>query len=97
MSKRRQGILKHVGCVGGADHDYCAEVSEFHLLRQELGRRKNHCSAGQNVSDSSPDLFLCASVRNRMCGHVEEEEVLLLGTEDALVDKAFAKTFTHLF
>ena len=31
-----------------------------------------------------------------MCGHVEEKEVLLLGTADALVDEILRQAFTNV-
>jgi len=64
---------------------------------EELRGREDDGAAGAHAPDAFADLVLGAGVDDRMRGHVEEEEVALLGAEDALVHQAFGQAFPHLF
>ena len=50
------------------------------------------------MADSYPldELVLDGSVRDRVRGHVEEQEVLLLGGEDALLGQVLGQPLPHV-
>ncbi|KAI6751382.1 hypothetical protein HG531_006078 [Fusarium graminearum] len=80
MAKGCKGILEDISSVGGANHGNGAHITKL----ERLG------------ADAAADLLLGTTVGDGMGGHVEEEEIALLGTEDALVDKALCESFSDL-
>jgi hypothetical protein len=96
VPQRRQGVLEDVGGVGSADHGQGAQVAELKVLREELAVGQDDGALRQDVADAPPDLLLGATVGDGVGGHVEEEEVALLGAEDALVDEALGEAFADL-
>ena len=97
MAQGTERVLEHVGSVGGAHHGDGPHVAELEIIREELRRAQDDGALGKHVADASAQIFLGAAVSDRVGGHVEEEEVSLLGAENALVDEAFAEPFADLF
>lgn len=86
VAEGAKGVLEHVGSVGGAHHGKSADVAEFEVLGQELGCGEDDSTLGQNIADAAANLLLGAPVGDGVGCHVEQQEVALLGAEDALVD-----------
>lgn len=96
VTEGAEGVLEDVGGVGGADHGDGAHVAEFEVLGQPLRALQDDGALGQNVPNAPPDLLLGAAVRHGVRGHVEEQEVALLGPQDALIDQPLAQPLAHL-
>lgn len=96
VAEGAEGILEDVGGVGGADHRHGADVAELEVLGQPLRSLQDDSALRQHVAHPPPDLLLGAPVRHGVRRHVEQQEVALLGPEDALVDQALAQPLAHL-
>ena len=96
VAKGCKGILEDVSSVGGANHGDSAHITEFERFGQELAAVEDDGSLGEDVADAAADLLLGTAIGDRVGGHVEEEEIALLGTEDALVDKTLCESFSDL-
>lgn len=96
MAERGECVLENVSSVGGTDHGDGAHVAEVERLGEELAAVEDDGPLGEDVADAATDLLLGAAVGDRVSSHVEEEEVSLLGSEDALVDEALGEALSHL-
>lgn len=85
--ERREGVLEHVRGMCEIEERYETLVDAIDVV----GPAREH-----RVLDFFDELLLESRVAERMRGHVEQEEVLLLRAAHALLYQTLRQTFAHV-
>lgn len=96
MAECGQRIFEDVSRVSCAHHSDGPHVPELEVFGEPLGAGQDDSALCEDVADAPPDFLLGATVGHGVGGHIEKEEVALLGAQDALVDQAFGEALADL-
>lgn len=91
-----QRIFEDVSRVSCAHHSDGSHVPELEVFGEPLGAGQDDSALRENVPNAPPDFLLGTTIGHWVGGHVEKEEVALLGAKDALVDQALGEALADL-